>query len=368
MSEGTRGLLALVAFMTVGTAAAAQDVRELTRRLDVAVSLRDKASKDLADYRSAVAAARVYPDTIRLLDGSVLVVTTHDVSPVVRAAVTLADSFLRRRLGPAASRLRGTVLSVRADTATKTDRYVTIARRGVGGESSKNSARVDPMEISREVERQLQWTFLWQSPTAVARWLRSSLPIDTTTDLEWASLRFELVSSPALIDRACYSGSVDACKAALGLTNEPAPLTSWYDAAGRRTLVHGMWPSQMVDRVARDRCIAGSDAECLAVLRADGVLGSEPPASSQARGTLIARAIAIGGANSLDRLVNTSGSVADVLAATAAVPVDSVVATWQRRVRGRKVESASFSPTIGLVAIGWVLLMGGLALRSTRWR
>jgi hypothetical protein len=368
MSEGTRGLLALVAFMTVGTAAAAaaQDVRELTRRLDVAVSLRDKASKDLAAYRSAVAAARVYPDTLRLLDGSVLVVTAHDVSPDVRAAVALADSFLRRRLGPTASRLRGTVLSVRVDTAIKTDRFVTIGRRGAGGESFRNWARVDPLEISREVERQL--TFLWQSPTAVARWLRTSVPIDTTTDLEWASVRFELVSSPALIDRACYSGSVDACKAALGLTNEPAPLTTWYDAAGRRTLVHGIGRYGRVDGVAWERCIAGSDAACLAVLRADGVSGSEPPASSQARATLMARAIAIGGSNSLDRLVSTSGSVADVLGATAGVPIDSVVATWQQRVRGRKVESASFSPTIGLIAIGWVLLMGGLALRSTRWR
>jgi hypothetical protein len=366
--------------MTVGTAAAAQDVRELTRRLDVAVSLRDKASKDLADYRSAVAAARVYPDTLRLLDGSVLVVTTHDVSPDVRAAVALADAFLRRRLGPAASRLRGTVLSVRADTATKTDRYVIIGRRWVGNsrqtrtgryssESFWNSARVDPMEISRQMEGQLQATFLWQGPTAVAKWLTNFLPVDTTTDLEWASVRLELVSSVALIDRACYSGNVDACKAALGLTNEPAPLTSWYDAAGRRTLVHGIMPEyRMVDRVARDRCIAGSDAECLAVLRADGVRGSEPPASSHARATLMALAIAVGGSNSLDRLVSASGSMADVLAVTAAVPIDSVVATWQQRVRGRKVKSASFSPTIGLVAIGWVLLMGGLALRSTRWR
>jgi hypothetical protein len=368
MSEGTRGVLALVAVMTACAAATAraQDVREFTRRLDVAVSLHVKASKDLAKYRRDVANARVYPDTIPLLDGSVLVVTTHDVSPVVRAALTLVDSFLRPRFGPAASRLRGSVLSVRPDTATKTDKFVIIGRRSVGSENFKNSARLDPMAISRVVEEQVQSILLWSGPPAARKW--SGVPIDTTTDLEWAAVRVELVSSPALIDRACYSGSVDACKAALGLTNEPAPLTSWYDAAGRRALVHGMWDDRRVYRVARDRCIAGSDAECLAVLRADGTLGSEPPASGHARATLMARAIAIGGSNSLDRLVSSSGSVADALGATAAVPLDSVVATWLRRVHGRKAESENFSPTIGLVAIGWVLLMGGLALRSTRWR
>ena len=340
MSSGRRriesALAALVCLATTAaTAAGAQDIRELTRRVDAAVLLRNKAALELVAYRKEISSRHLYTDTVAIAGGAVLIVTTRELSPDVRLAAMDADSVHRKHLGLAAARARGLVLSVRPDSANgstyKKSRLATVARKTDAGEILNGTTKVNLGSIARLLAAQVPMRLLEQEPRSLSFWL-GSLPVDTTTDEGWSTIRLELVTSPLAEPQHCYAGDLAACKSALGLTESVDPLGRWYESAGARQP------------------------------------GAPEPVSGTARVTLLAQAIAMGGPNAMVRLLDSKGSVSDVLSATANAPVDSIVAVWRRQVHDRGFVSASFSPMIGAITLGWILLLGCLSLRSSRWR
>jgi hypothetical protein len=76
----------------------------------------------------------------------------------------------------------------------------------------------------------------------------------------------------------------------------------------------------------------------------------------------------MGGDGAVERLLTSTGSPSEALAAAAKVPTDSVIRAWQRGMRDGAVGSDDLTLTMSLVAIGWVLLLLFLSTRITRWR
>ncbi len=184
------------------------------------------------------------------------------------------------------------------------------------------------------------------------------------------STRLQLVTSRSSVGHRCYAGDIDACKVTLGLTLEPDPVTAWYDATARRGIVHDAQHSAVLDRAASARCLGGSDAACIGLIRTSNYLVNvtASPAAPSVHATLVQQAYATGGTGVLQRLLANGTSPAERLSAAAKVPVDTLVAHWLRNVRTRGIATATFTPRIALIAVGWILAIGALALVSPRWR
>src|SRR5258708_30144545 len=102
-------LLVVAAIATPISQLRAQDARELARRVDSARVRRQRATDALISYRRTIASARVYPDTIAIAGGALVIITTHELLPVVRAGAASADSIVRQRAGGGGSALRGAI-------------------------------------------------------------------------------------------------------------------------------------------------------------------------------------------------------------------------------------------------------------------
>jgi hypothetical protein len=307
--------IALAAIAMPAAVAAAQDMRELARRVDSAVASRNRAQAEGDAYRRARIKASVYPDTVAMVDGNVLVVTAHEFLLIVRDGAAHADSLIRPRVGAQDSLLRGTVLRLRTDSARSEAKTLIIAYRIGVGESPGSVVAANPAAVARAIEERLIGLLVGHAPLGFRKWGGAGIPIDPATDAEWRSARLELAASTEPTAHRCYAGDIGACKTILSVS-----------------------PSATV--------------------------GGYP----RARGTLMQEAMALGGAGSVGRVVSTQSSVSDMIAAGAKAPIDTVVSRWLRDVRERGIESDAFNPVIGLVAIGWVIVMALLALRSSRWR
>jgi hypothetical protein len=79
-------------------------------------------------------------------------------------------------------------------------------------------------------------------------------------------------------------------------------------------------------------------------------------------------AIALGGARAMERALATRGTIDRKLAAAAGVSADSVVRLWVARTRSVPKASESMSLTVAAASIGWILVFGVFAVRSSRWR
>jgi hypothetical protein len=317
--------VALLLAATVPSMMRAQDQRELARRLDAIVVRRDQAKAELRQYQTGH--AETYSDTVIVGGGLVTIAATKEVLPIVRVAAAVADSFLLQRVGPIEPHRPETVWLIRADSASRSDGEARIspASRGQfrvsqrmrGGLVWSPDIGANTTDVARFIEQQAQWALLARSAAGIEKW-SGALPIEPASSEAWRGMRYALAASPSPVARDCYSGRLAACKSILALDATPA--------------------------------------------------ASLDNSSGMARGTLVQLAIAAGGQGAVGRMIANNGSTAGALSAAAKMPLDSLVASWQRHVHDEGVASEAFTPLIAAVAIGWIVVMGLLSLRSSRWR
>ena len=201
----------------------------------------------------------------------------------------------------------------------------------------------------------------------VAVWVANDLPSDTAASTVWAQARLSLLSSGAAVARRCYGGDLAQCRLALRLKEPSDPVVDLYDDTDRRRLVGHVeddWRGRSLSSGA-GVCIAGNDETCIALLRG---LEIPDPVSSAHRVQLVQVAMSMGGADAMQRLLLTSGTLDERLAAAARTPTDSVVRVWLHHVRSGSKSSEDMSPLIAGFSLGWTVLFGAMALRSSRWR
>lgn len=360
---------ALMAAICPMKPARAQTAQELSHQLAAALQQRDLALRVLDSARRARAKSRTYPDTATLLGGIIIVPTMPQVTPVVRAAAAVADSVTRQRVGTHISAIPRMVFAIWPDTFPSQQGLVFVSNVTNGMEDHAQPIAADVATLSAMFEDNALRSLMIKRP-GIWQWLGGGPSPDTVTVATWRTLRLELTSSPANVAHRCYAGDVSSCKVALGLIAEPDPVIAWYDSAARHEIVKQRASWGQLDEAPVRRCLAGRDVDCIALMRGSAALSawSLPPASSRSRAALVALGLQAGGDGSLGAFLTGPYSVPEALASAAKVPADSLVAHWQRQVHDAGIASDAFTGSIAALSIGWILVMGGLASRSSRWR
>jgi hypothetical protein len=370
MSSALRLFALGIVIAAAATRADAQDLQTLARKADAAAALRDSAVNRSVVVHSEATAARnaIYTDTVFLAGRSVEVLASRDIAALVRAGADSAELFLRDRLGDRMSSVPMSVYTARTDTIGRAAWQVRLSRLRSGREGQAHYLNRDAGEIARAIEANVQQSLI-DLREPIALWLMTPIPLDTTADEAWRSVRLHLATSPTTIAPRCYRGDIVACKAFLGLTVEADPALAWYDSAARRSIVQSTAKTGALDAAASARCVAGNDIDCGALMRSSVALTQwvDAPAYPLDRAALLDVAFRAGGQGSLGELL-AHDTLPVGLAAASKIPVDSVVARWQRHVHDAAVRSEAFTPGIALLSVGWILALGGLSTRSSRWR
>jgi hypothetical protein len=384
-----RGLIvAGAAAVVLARGVGAQETGRLDSVLDTLTARHAIATARRQAFDDSVSRTRASFDTVRSGPLTVLV-TRADRSVATAAArmaldslVPLGDSLLRRldglrfvmrSSGPSSWELT----RPRAIWESRPERRVTLTlldhnniERNQIQASAFRPAALAPYMIDHARVRLAQ-----SVPASLARWAggmggtggTAPIRFDTTLAFEWALLRLDLVSSASFISRGCFDGRAADCRHVLGLDSSATPVQSYFDAAGRRDMVrrHGEVLRRR-DYTRTEECLAGTDAACAQLLErgpADLSIGSVGH-----RVSLLQLAIQVGGPDATMRVFRGDGSVAEQLAAIAGMPVDSLTALWLTRVRNQRVASDNMAAGMAAASLGWIGLLGLLALRNKRWR
>lgn len=345
----------------------AQTTSDLEReigRLEQEVAL----ARQEEDSLRAVQEIREMARFIRVQAGGLQLVTLPQLVDRVEAAGKLAWDILKETYEDSvAVALRSFPLSIlfkpAEDSLVRHIWYPTGTR--VVFVTEDQDARVLAANLLAQIIQEL---WLRQDP-ALQAWMKSPPPISTDLSHAFANAYLDLATSASPIAQRCLSDAGE-CLEALGLARSADPAAEWYSPAGRRGLVVQLGQFFQVgeSRQPYDRCISGSDADCLALLRAvpDLIPGTLLPPT---RVTFLRVALENGGPGSYPVLLTSSGEpmLARFQLASGGRVEQSVV-EWHRRVIAARPHPTSIRQGQAFAAMGWTVLLLGVALRSSRWR
>jgi hypothetical protein len=363
--------LALVALAlpVVAHPVAAQSTLRYRKRLD-ALTKRWLLAKQAA-VRAAEAEARRTPnDTIR-------------IGPLAMLGDGATGHVLHDALDPLVPKLS----AIYGDQAARLERYPFVVRPVSPGEAGKaqwfSIVQVDPSGAVRDEARvtagMLRQTVASRAAEIMTReldpdaqrWLGAPVPLDTLTTSDWAAIRVELVTASSFAVRSCFAVSTASCRKVLALEPLDDPVTAWYDNAERQELVRRLAGTlrRRGDEATYDRCATGGVATvCDSLLRLIPRDRVPAPIRAGTRASLLRYAMARGGTGAFDRFARSSGGIANRLAGTAGMPIDSLMASWRSHAAAAHIGTTTLSLATALTALLWAAFCLGLALRSSRWR
>jgi len=365
MSE-LRAALALGVALLAAPTLRAQTIPELRARiarLVEAQNLAVTAQHRLDSARSM--APNLQLDTARHA-GLTLLVIPRDAG-LAREAVAEAWPALERTYGTHAAELARTdfhlIVSRGPDTPTGLPRGPVVPVIVATDANGHDVAR----RLSLSAGQVMSQAF----DTALHRWIQTIYPLDPRFDEQRRrDVYEELVTSPWLAVRRCFTGDIARCRQGFGLTGGADPATDWYAPEDRLRLAFERSGGTNGQLALRKSCAeAHRDADCLLLLRGLPRDRLDPPFTTTARATLVSTVLELGGPGAYDRLLaNPRAPLADRLAAAAGVSTDSAIAVWRNRVTALAPTSAKVPARSAWAAFGWALVFGVLALRSSRWR
>jgi len=182
----------------------------------------------------------------------------------------------------------------------------------------------------------------------------------------------ELVTTTSGAARGCFLGVLQSCRSVLELTAFSDIALLWYitpeerrDAVTRRMSGLARGPTGSAFRA----CARGNDTACVELLRSTPRENVPRPLTSGARHTVVDLALRLGGRAAYHRLTaDSTAPIAERLAVAAGVPVDSLVTIWRAETLAAYPRRGDVPPWGWPVALGWVVVFAGCALRSSRWR
>lgn len=331
------------------------------------------------------AAVRAWDDSVRrvarVIDtayaGTPVVVAEREISARTRAIAPIVVDSVASVVGPALSRLAGYSFRVRIQRragwsgARDTTKELVVSIVGPNdAEMRAWRAPVDSASIAQSLHHAMMHAAFAAADAAFLAWAGNAIPNDTLRASEWANQRLLLVSAQSAVGGRCYAGDRKACRIALLLTPGSDPVLDWHDSMTRRRLVrrHGAMARRMDSRAER-QCLAGSDDACIELLQLFPSAAFREPAALGLRLGFLRHALAVGGTGAVARLLTAStASPTERLAAAAGVPIDSLIGSWQARVRETRAPSEDLTFGITIMSLAWVAGIGALSLRSSRWR
>jgi hypothetical protein len=368
-----------IATAFLGLLAASGELRAQTRLLEQRV---DSFARIALRTASAV---ETHDDSVgrmaRTLDtahaGALIVLAARPILSQTRAIAPVAIESVESTIGKGMSRLTG--YSFRAHVEYRvgwepirdtTKELVISVIRPNGAQMRAWRAPVDSASIAGTLQFAMTYTAFAVSDAAFFAWAGNSIPDDTLNASEWANQRLHLVSSTSAVGSRCFRGDIQACRVALMLTPGSNPIHDWHDSTTRRRLVrrHGAL-ARRVDARGEQQCLAGSDADCIALLELFPAETFREPTAPALRSGLLRHAVAVGGAGSVERLLELNGVNSTArLEAAARLPMDSLIGSWRARVRDTRAPSEDLTVGITIMSLAWATGMGALSLRSSRWR
>ena len=359
-----RCLLLALLLGPAATALVAQDPTEPT--------LEHRADSLAAEWRRAEVLARVADsiereratggrDTIAV--GALRIIANRSPLPV-REAATRAWAVVDSMYGTAAQHLADRpyfILAVDPDTA---------ARRPV--------LRVGfevPWNVSAEDLTNLLLANIPLAPPdrVLETWLGAPLRPRLERTRDFSRLYVRLVTAPSQSARRCFLGDIPSCRSVLDLDDADSPYLQWYASPAERRAVLLRSFADYFNRPATAatwrQCTGGKDADCVQLLRMLPHGAIPPPLGTDAHRLLAHVALRIGGRDAYGRLLaDSSVALSERLAAAAGVGLDTLLVQWRAEVLAARAAAVTVPPWGVPVALGWILLLVGCGLRSSRWR
>jgi hypothetical protein len=287
----------------------------------------------------------------------------------LRRAAQNASAAVNQTHGTMATRTLGALEIVVAESAARTGRRSVLTMHVPGWPDAEGWFSRETPLLAGEVEDYLvnlaSVTAVVFADTSLARWAGRRVPGWPATESGWRDVSIWLASAQSEAARRCAAARVDACASALELDPAPDRLAAWYAPGDYPALVEhwiGWGRTDSLKRADATRCARTRDAELCAKVVPSVTIGDLLPAS--ARYSLFSLALEAGGPKALERLAASRGSIRVQLAATAGVPVDSLLALWQARVMASRPSHLVAVPA--LATLGWTLLFAVASLRRPR--
>ena len=336
---------------------------------DPAVLERNLRQLDALRRQAGVAAVHAERERSEALDtiraGALLILVRPQDAENVRRGAELAWPKLDSLYGEAAATLASRpMLFWFLERRTRTlPEYVTKVEAVVGDSGFTRE------DVARQLTNSAAKLLRQSADTELSNWLGPLLVPASQGTAEPARIYVELVTAPSAAVRRCYEGDAASCRAALGLLDGGDRVTMWFNAAERRALVKRTTVMERAPvRSAADACLlAQSEPGCSAVLRTLPYL--DPPLSVEARHSFARAALAAGGPAAYGRLIRSVGRpLSERFAIAAGLPADSLAWRWRAAILAARPKTVTLAALSGWAALGWVVVFGLLALRSTRWR
>lgn len=362
-------LLALVACRT----ADAQDLRTAERLLDSLALRADRATAALAAYDDSVARRAQRLDTLQF--GPLRVAAEPEFVDEAREVGLRVVDSLRGRLRESVSRVGALTLVVRAETDQRGAKVRgarimdVIALGNAGAELRGIRTRATAEALEGALRDVTLGAVLRATDAYFFSWIGSVVPTDSVHPSEWARDRLSLASSSTSVGLRCFDGDIAACRLALGIYRTTDPVTEWYDASRRLQIVRSN--NDLARRLNADAtaaCVGGADSACVVVMHLMRFDRHAEALSPRMRQTLVRFALQLGGADAMARLIEAPPGHMARLEAASGLPGDTLVARWQASVRNTRAPSRDLDAETTLVTVGWLLALGFVSTRSSRWR
>lgn len=204
-------------------------------------------------------------------------------------------------------------------------------------------------------------------------WLEAPLRPRLEGTRDFAKVYIRLVTAPSQAARLCFLGDLPSCRSALDLDDSDSSYLQWYASPAERRAVLMRSFADYFNRPATAgtwrQCTLGRDPDCVQLLRTLPRGSIPAPLGSDAHRLLAHVALRIGGRDAYGRLLADSSAVlGERLAAAAGVPLDTLVLRWRAEVLAARPAVVTL-PRWGVpVALGWIVVLVGCGLRSSRWR
>jgi len=184
----------------------------------------------------------------------------------------------------------------------------------------------------------------------------------------------QLVVTPSASTHACVDGDLAACGVALGLRLDDPRVSDWLSLEERQEMVEAgvdvdgahMNPDFPLARA----CVEEGDNEsCDRALRELVAWTPAGPLAGPGSADLFWYAVRVGEAGAWERVLETQeSSPLDALTHIAGLAADELIGGWRARVMESRPDVHAGLGTTRWATLFWFLVLGALAMRSTRWR
>lgn len=328
-----RALIAAAAsVLSLAASGAAQDVTLQSRLADSLGSAARTAAALRLAFDDSVSRVRAGSDTLTVGPFRMLVPATRELAA---AGARIAADSLRPLGDLVTTALHPYTFLIRRSTVPRWSDsriapvVVSVLDSGRNRRADFWEQSEDPRVIARFLLNHARALVTQRLDGEVAQWMHGRsdgippLLFDSVPAFAWQQHRLSLVSSSDEVERRCYDGNMADCRHVLGFDTIREPL------------------------------------------RGDGW---SPTMYTRYRVALVQLAIQLGGDGAVQRLFTSEGTPEQRIARIAGVPADSVVRAWHSRVRTVRLPSENLSAGMAVTSLGWIGLLGFLALRNSRWR